>query len=247
MPKIQAIPKQLTDKEELEKLTQETLAITKKNDKELTEEERLAVKEAKDLNIQEYPLIRPMRATIGFMVRNMDGKNHQAIEFIRASLPINAATLGRNFMFELVCEFDKLDENSQNRVDCLDWLSRKHKVGVVRFLQSMNDGITFFHNEMTKSIIASKKPELAEKIFKSAENESLKSAAHKTLAAKVAGLTDDKPLVQVDTGTKTTINNNSNQTVVLDFSSFVKENDKLIRGQNVEKQVDYVDGEVVNE
>jgi hypothetical protein len=246
MPKVQILPKQLTDKEELEKVTQETLAITKKNNKELTEDEKLSIINAEKLNKEDFPIILPMRATIGFMVRNMDGKNQQAIEFIRAGLPTNANG-NTNFLAALVHEFDRLDIDSQNRVDCLDWLSRKNRINPSRFLEALVEGITFSHNQMTRAIIASKKPDLAEKIFDSAEKESLKSAEHKKLAAKVAGLIDEKPLVNVDTGSKTTVNNNTQNNVVLSFSDFVKGNDKLIRGANGRLQKDYVEGEIVNE
>jgi hypothetical protein len=246
MSKLKIIPKQLTDKEELEKVTQETLAITKKNNKELSDEEKLTIINASKLNKEDFPIILPMRATIGFMVRNMDGKNQQAIEFIRAGLPTNA-NVNTNFLAALVSEFDNLDINSQNRVDCLDWLARKNRINPSRFLEALVDGITFSHNQMTRAIIASKKPDLAEKIFDSADKESLKSAEHKKLAAKVAGLIDDKPLVNVETGSKTTNNYNNQTNVVLSFSDFVKSNDKLIRGQNGEKEKDYVEGEIVNE
>jgi hypothetical protein len=245
MSKLKIIPKQLTDKEELEKVTQETLAITK-NNKELSDEEKLTIINASKLNKEDFPIILPMRATIGFMVRNMDGKNQQAIEFIRAGLPTNA-NVNTNFLAALVSEFDNLDINSQNRVDCLDWLARKNRINPSRFLEALVDGITFSHNQMTRAIIASKKPDLAEKIFDSADKESLKSAEHKKLAAKVAGLIDDKPLVNVETGSKTTNNYNNQTNVVLSFSDFVKSNDKLIRGQNGEKEKDYVEGEIVNE
>jgi hypothetical protein len=242
MGKIQAIPKQLTDKEELEKLTKETLAITKVNAKELSEEEKHSIREAEKLNVRDYPIIFPIRATIGFMTRNMDGKNHQAIEFVRSTFP--AQVPSKSYLMMLVDEFDSLDEHSQNRVDCLDILTRKHRITPMRFLDALTEGITVFHNYQTKAIIASKKPDLAEKILKSAENESLKSAEHKKLAAKIAGLIDEKPLVQVDTGSKTTVNSTTNNNLVLSFTEFVKSNDKLIRGQ-VEEKKDYIEGESV--
>lgn len=243
--KVHAVPKQLTDKEELAKVTQETIALSKKNDKELTEEEKLAVRNAEKLNVQNFPLIFPMRATIGFMIRNMDGRNQQAIEFIRAILPQTAGHV--SMLVHLVNDYDKLDEDSKNRVDCLDWLARRNKVTVQRFLDALAEGITWSYTNMTKVIIASKKPDLAEKIFKSAENESLKSSQHKKLAAQVAGLISDKPLVQVDTGDKSIHHGDVNNTVVLSFSDYTKQNDKLIRGPNVVDRKDYVDGEVVND
>lgn len=245
MAKIIAIPKQLTDKEELEKLTQETLAITKKNDRELKDDEKLAVRNAEKLSVQDYPLIFPVRATIGFMTRNMDGRNQQAIEFIRTTLLQTTGKVSRIVRF--VEEFDTLDDNSKDRVDCLDWLARKYKLTVMEVLGALTEGITTFHNEMTKVIIASKKPDVAEKIFKSAENEGLKSHHHKKLAAQVAGLIDDKSLVTVETGNKTINNNTTNQTVVIGFSDWQKKNDKVIRGEIGQKEVDYVEGEVVND
>lgn len=247
MAKIVALPKQLTDKEELEKITQETLAITKKNDKELSDEEKLVCKNAGKLNIQDFPLIFPMRATIGFMVRNMDGKNQQAIEFIRATLPANAPQMAKNYIMKLVDDFDKLDIDSQNRVDCLDWLARKNKVTPARLMDTLEEGISVFYSRMTRVIIASKKPDIAEKIIKSAENESLKSHHHKKLAAQVAGLIDDKPLVSVETGNRITNNTQVNNNVVLGFADWQKQNDKVIRGEIGPKEVDYVEGELVEE
>lgn len=247
MRKIQAIPKPLNDAQELEKITQETLAITKKNDSDLTDDEKLIIKSAIKLNIQDYPIIFPLRATIGFMVRNMDGKNQQAIEFIRASLPANAPQLAKSYIMRLVEDFDALDEDSRNRVDCLDWLCRKNKITPTRFLEAVTTGIVVFNNHMTTAIIASKKPDIASKIIASAENESLKSHHHKKLAAQMAGLIDDKPIVQIDTGDKTTNNNVTNNNVVLTFSDFVRQNDKNIRGQIGEMEKDYVEGEIIND
>jgi hypothetical protein len=243
MAKIQIIPKQLTDKEELEKITQETLAIAKKNDKELNEDEKLAMRNAEVLNSQDFPLIFPMRATIGFMVRNMDGKNQQAIEFLRAT--VSQTTGKTNRIVHLINEFDKLDEDSKNRVDCLDWLARRNNLTIPLMLEYLSEGIILFQNHMTKIIIASKKTDLASKIFKSAENESLKSHHHKKLAAQVAGLIDDKPLVSVETGNKTTVNNTTNNILVPNFADWQKQNDKVIRGEIGPKEPDYVEGEVV--
>lgn len=245
MGKIQILPKQLTDKEELEKITQETLAITRKNSKELADEEKDTIRNAIKLNKEDFPIILPMRATIGFMVRNMDGKNQQAIEFIRAGLP--AISNGESFLVNLVREFDKLDVDSQNRVDCLDWLSRKNRVNPSRFLEALVEGITFSHNQMTRAIIASKKPDLAEKIIGDALKESKDKIANKSLAARVTGLEQDKPLVNVETGSKTINNNTTNNNVILSFADFVRDNDKLIRGQNGEQKPYDAEGEIISD
>lgn len=246
--KLQIIPAKSTkDSQELEKLTEETLAISKKNDSALTDEEKENIKKADKLTVQEYPLIFPLRATIGHMVRNMDGKNHQAIEFIRASLPANAQVHSKNFMFDLVSEFDSLDEASQNRVDCLDHLSRRNKIGVQRFLAALAEGIEVNSKTMTKMLIAAKRPDLVGRIFDDAMTEKTKSTQNKNLASKIAGVVESKPSVVVDQSTNVTRVDIDARQQVVSFADFQKNQDKQIRGKRIEDEVIEVEGKVVNE
>lgn len=225
----------------LEELTAQTLAITSKNDKPLTELEIDYERKAEKLNIVDFPRIHPRRATIAFMVRGMDGGNYQAIEFLRSSLHPHASSVGVNSkIFRIIAEFDHLDESSQLRVDCLDHLCRKNRVTVLAFIETMTSGIIQYHNLMTSAVVAAEKPELAAKIFAFAKDK--KQSSDRRLAAEVAGLTSREPLVNVETGNKKTIVNNN---VVLSFADFSRENDKLIRKPKEIEDGNTVDGEII--
>lgn len=248
MAKIQVVPVKKSEAEEIQALTVQTQTAMRLSSKELKEEEKNIIRAAEKLPVSEYPIIYPLQGTIGFMTRNMEGGNTQAIEFVRASIPQVTLRTGNNFLVDLVREFDKLDEASQNRIDCLDHLARKNGIGIARFIDAMADGVEFISKRMTTMVIAAKRPDLAAKILKSAENESLKSVAHKKLAANISGLEQkESPLVKVETGNKITNNTQINQNVVLSFSDFQKEQDKLIRGANSAEEKEFVDGELVNE
>lgn len=245
--KIQAVPLKKTEAEEIQSLTKQTQTALQNSSRELSHEEKLIIQEAKALSVQEFPIIYPMQGTIGRMTRNLDGGNHQAIELIRAGIPTMSMKTGSNNLLDLIIAFDKLDEASQNRIDCLDHLARKNRVAISRFLDAMTEGLDFISRRETAIIVANKRPDLARKILKSAQDESLKSVAHKKLAANMAGLeTGRESPVKIEIGDRTTNNTQINQNVVLSFSEFSKMNNKLIRGKEEEKK-DFVEGEIINE
>jgi hypothetical protein len=231
-------------KPDMEELTQQALAVTRLNDKELTELEIDYERKAEILTIEKFPRIHPMRATIGFMTRNAKGGNYQMIEYIRMALPANALSTGRNNLADLITDFDNLDLASQQRIDCLDWLCRKNKVTIMRFIDALKDGIVAWFNNETAITIAQNKPDLAAKIFKDALGEDKKSIVNKRLAAEIGGLSKSEPLVNIDQSQKTQVNIQNN--VVLSFSDFIKKNDKEIRGKEENKHFD-VEAEIVNE
>lgn len=237
-----------TESKELEKLKSEVVATRKTTAKELSEVEKNHIRAAEKLSVQEYPIIYPVMATIGYMVRDMEGGNHQAIEFIRAGLPSSTLQTGKNFLYDLVLDFDKLDEDSKQRVDCLDWLARKNKIATNRFLDAIEKGIEEFSRRQTNIMVAAKRPDLAEKIFKDAISEGTKSTQNKSLASRIAGLVQPaKPQVVIDQSSKTV--NVDARAQVVSFSDFQKRQDKMIRGRvEGEEEKDYVDAEeVVNE
>lgn len=224
-----------SDKETISDLTRHYLATLNNNNKSLSETEESFERKAEKLPILRFPRIHPHKATIGFMIRNMEGGNVQAIEYIRMSLPANAANsgfaAGGSAIYQLVKEFDHLDINSQMRVDCLDWLCRRSNITPSRFLKVINDGILAFHDEMTKTIIAEKKPELADKILRDAISEDKKSTGNKRLAAEMSGVISNKPLVEIDQSQTRIVNDNRTQ--VLSFSEYTKRNDKEVRGEKL--------------
>lgn len=238
-------PAKVSDKEQIETLTRQTLALSKYNDRELDEVEIDYERKAEKLDIIKYPRVHPFKATIGFMVRNMQGRNIQAIEYVRASLPFNATNGISNNLVNLITEFDLLDENSKSRVDCLDILCRKNRITIMRFLDALADGIMAFSNKMTMTIVAERKPELAEKIFEQAQLEDKKHTQGKRLAAEVAGLVGKESAIVIDQSTTINKTENNQNNVVLNFSDFVKQNDKEVRGKKLIEEKDYIDAETV--
>ena len=237
----QSVATSKSDKETIEKLTQEYLTVSKYNDRDLSEEEIEHEKLAEQLHIVKYRRIHPRRATIGFMIRGMKGGTEQAVEFLRASLPPSAVAGKASRLQLMIAEFDQLDEHSRLRVDCLDHLARKHGIIIMQLIAYIKDGILAFYNEMTSTVIAERKPELATKIFEFAAKE--KHVADRRLAAEMSGLTSQAAQVVIDQSTKidksTTINS-----PVLSFSDFVKKNDDEVRGKKlIGEGESYVDAE----
>lgn len=227
----------------IEEVVNNAIATTAKNDRALTEAEIDFERQAEKLDILSFPRIHPRRGTIGFMVRGMDGGNHQAIEFLRCSLPPNASSLGSNKnIFNLILQFDNLDEASKGRVDALDHLCRKHHTTPIRFLEAVTNGIKQYHDLMATAVIAAEKPELAARVMNFAKDK--KQMADRRLAAEMSGLVGQNPTIQVNTGKQVKVEQN----VVLSFSDFAKEQDKLRHPKQLEAgDENTVDGEIVEE
>lgn len=233
----------VADKVEVAKITTEAFNSIRNNDKPLTEIEINYEREATTLNIHRFPRIHPRKATIGCLVRGLEGGNHQAIEYVRNSLPAYDKHKGIKALSQdddlkaLIKEFDLYDEASQMRVDCLDWLCRRFEINIAKFLDKMQAGLLDFNDRIASIRISEQKPDLALKIINYAGKE--KHVADRKLAAEITGLVKPQAQVNIDNSKS---ENTSNNIIVPSFNDFVREKAKELG----EGKKDYIDGEVVN-
>ena len=200
------------------------------NDRPLTEEEELIERKAK--TVSHWRRIHPIMGTLGFLLRNTN--NYVVIEHLRnvASKVPKGQLVSLNRVLNF---FDELDEFSQQRVDIFDHICRKFNIDRDKFWGWFQQGSYQYLDVISKTAISNMRPRIVEAIGKHMMKE--KNFKDRELAAKMAKLVDNNPLVKIEE-TKNVTNNNltvNNNSPFSNFTSSIRKADEQIRGQEVDE------------
>jgi len=215
-----------------------------RNDRPLEQYEIEAESNAVELSIKNFKRIPPLPGTLGYLFRDLIGKNEAVYNFVKNILPTSSYTGTGNpnktgsakeiKAKRIIAVWNAMDEFSQNRVDVFDWLCDKEGLSRDDFYAFAAKGMFNHYEAISQRIIMETKPEVIHNVRQFAKSE--RNFRDRELAAKATGLTKDAPIIgNIDASTKV----NNNLSFSPNFNSVLKEADnavgEIIEGELVEE------------
>lgn len=247
------------EEKELEELFKSL--VFQPQDRPLSEEEEIYFDKALILNKEDFRPLKPIVGRLGFYLRNYH--NDEVVEILRTLLDGYLEGQIENFdavdrrtkdekrwIRDVIKIYERLDFNSQNRVDVFDWLARDLEVSVPKFFGAFQEAAVLNQERITTTSIEQFKPLLLHATMKFALQG--KNFKDRELLMRVFGF--DKPASQIS------IQDNS-QNVILtqdegnkklfgNFTSSMKKVEKEVESEQKmleEGKQEFIDAEIVEE
>jgi hypothetical protein len=216
---------------------------TKDSDRDYSRDEIDFEQNSAILNLNEYKRIPCVYGSLGYLFRNLKGRAYTVLNAVRFGLNLNPRKEDNKRLLELVNYFDDLDTASQNRVDVLDILTRKFKVGPNVLVEVFEQSLNYFANKSVKIAINANKGQLVDHATQKALGDSYK---HTELMFKASNLIESEPLVSINEGDTIINNNNLNidmgvlgniqKDINRQLKKDVTDEDNIIEGEIIERK-----------
>lgn len=193
------------------------------SDRPLSDDEIGYENKAEKYNIDKYKRISPNFGTLAYLFRNVKGNNETVVGALRAALQERGAA--GSGIKDIIIKYDSLDENSQKRIDVWDLICKDLRTSSTKVWNYFIKGIKLYVDAIKQTTIELNKPDLVETINKFGKKEN--NYKDRELAAKIGGLVDEAPLVNVTT-------NNDNRKTTNTVNLFGKEFTDTIREVNAQ-------------
>lgn len=188
----------------LNEVKKPTIPVTDLNNRPFSSAEERAFKNAKIINTEFYKIIEPVPGTLCYSLRNIEGGNEAVISLIMIGIS-NVSGMAIKKFKHLVDLYNKLDLDSRQRPDLFDHLTDKYNIPKPKFYGWLHQGIFVQTTNDTKIKLQQAKLKVLDKIVDSAMKD--ENFPDRNLAAKMTGLIDDKPLINIDQSKHNTVNN----------------------------------------
>lgn len=203
-------------------------------DRPLSEEESIAERRATILNKKEYPTILPFPGTLGFLLRNLRGGNEAVIQYLQSSVTFRNGSARP--IKEILILWKNLDEFSKQRVDVFDQLCRLREIPPRKFSGWIAEGMFEYSNQENMIDLIEAKSELIGNIAKFANKE--KNFKDRELLAKATKLTEESPLIAVNSVTNIQKNSLTIEAGNVGFADIIRKSEKLVASPFERKQLE---------
>lgn len=236
----------------LTKITTTNTYNLEESDRPYDDEEIESENQATKFPINIYKRIKPVHGTLGYAFRNIVGRNHVVIEALK-NVGVHQSKTHR-FIKEFIILWNNMDEYSRKRVDIFDWLCEKYDINKAKFFGIVQEGMFNFNNLMAQTALSGFTPEFIEIIKRMAKKE--KNIGDRQLFAKMAGLTSEAPILQLNDNSTNTKNelHLHEASPLPSFANSMRKSDEGVRTISSAQQKaltegnqNYIDAEMVSE
>lgn len=207
---------------------------------QITPEERGYAKLAKQLDIETFPLIQPLRGTVSFILKTMGRDNAEIRSYFNYTIYQHYSTIRK-----IIKGYDGLDEYSKKRHDCFDYLCIQHGMRPQKLIGFIAEGASQIGIDEIKAIVNSGKMVFFKKVIEMMEEDT--GFKDRELFARVTGLVSNAPIVAINNNTNNSTTNNNLKFQLPKFTEVTRNNEQVVSEakQLTAGTTDYIDAEVI--